>query len=166
MQVKHLERCLNCSITIRLYTSIQYQLQLQGADHLQGLHWFSKALNNNSYMVSLPLSYVPEVQQVRLPEGQGQDGSPGLSDGRACAFNHWAIQPCATALSAFSELCSCSQRSLLSFLSCQCGQAHESQRVLVLCIPHRLPGPSSLWPSISCKPCAGSSTLSPPDACK
>lgn len=56
-------------------------------------------------MISLSLPYVTEVQQVHLPEGRGQDGNPGLSDCRACAFNHWAIQPYVTVICAFSKLC-------------------------------------------------------------
>lgn len=164
MQVKHLEWCPDCSITAAfiLQYSINYSYREQVT--CRGCIGSPGPCLNNSYAVRLSLPYVTEVQQVHLPEGRGQDGNPGLSDCRACAVKPWAIQPCVAVICAVSEPCSCSQRSLLSSLFRQCGQAQESQRVLVRCIPHRFPGPSSIGSSITCKPCAGPSTLSPPDA--
>lgn len=83
----------------------------------------------------------------------------------------WLQNPCIEPLgyTAFSHcslcflwtLLSCSQRSLSSLLSC-CRLIVHSRWESVFYISYGFPGP--ICSSISCKPCAGSSTLGPPDA--
>lgn len=57
-------------------------------------------------------------------------------------------------------LCSCSQRPLLSLLFCGRLMGHSGGNGY-FASPAGFLGPSSIHSSITCKPCAGSSTLSP-----